>query len=952
MWLVLVAALACLPVAFKWPFGVARGLTDMPSQLNGFVQQALLTANDGAGSDQFGKAVALSGDTVLVGAPGDNVGLNADQGSAYVFRRTGGAWAQEAQLLAPDGQAGDVLGQSVALEGDVAVVGSSINTKPAGFNGSVYVFRRTGTSWAFEQKLTPNDPQANDWFGNSVAISGDTIIVGARMKNITPNAAQGAAYVFRRAGGVWTQETRLTAGDGAAADEFGAAVALSSNTAVVGATGKNAQRGAAYVFTRSGSVWSIEQQLTNATLDPGDHFGHAIALSGETTIIGAPQGLVSDQGTAFVFTRSGTVWSEQAQLTANDGSNGDSFGNAIALVGDTALIGAPLDDIDLNSDQGSAYVFVRAGVNWTQQEKLTITNGAANDWAGTSVALSPQSAVLGIWFRDINSNIDQGAAYVFDVTCPDIFISPATLPAGMPNVAYSQNLTASGGIGPYSFTLASGVLPSGLTLSSAGLLSGTTTETGNFDFTVKATDSQNCFNLRAYTLVIGSCPQITLNPLVLAPAPIGQVYIRTVVGSGGTGPYSHSKIGGTLPPGIEYSGGGVLNGTPTAYGSYTFTLRARDQNGCSGTHTYTLTITCPSIVINPEFLPQGILGQSYQQTLSVSGGTGPYSFVVSGGTLPTGLSLTPEGVLSGTPSETGTFNFGIRVTDATGCSSARYYSVPVCPAASLAPTSQSFTPNGGTGSVTVTSPGDCPWVATSNADWVTITSGTPGSGNGVVNYTVGVNNGPPRSATLTIAGQNFLVLQGTTFLDVPESNPLYEFISKLSARGITLGCGGGNFCPNANVTREQMAIFIERALGVFTPPAGPATPTFADVPNSGATDFSYEFIEDFVARGITAGCAAGPPRLYCPTANVTREQIAIFIERALGVFTPPAGPATPTFADVPNSGATDFSYEFIEDFVARGITQGCAAGPPRLFCPSSPVTRAQMAVFLVRAFNL
>src|SRR5581483_6327231 len=118
------------------------------------------------------------------------------------------------------------------------------------------------------------------------------------------------------------------------------------------------------------------------------------------------------------------------------------------------------------------------------------------------------------------------------------------------------------------------------------------------------------------------------------------------------------------------------------------------------------------------------------------------------------------------------------------------------------------------------------------------------------------------------------------------------------------------------------------------------------------TLMGYTFIEDFVARGITAGCASGPPRLYCPTASVTREQVAIFIMRGLGVFNPPAGPQTPTFGDVPNSGATDYSYEFIEEFVRRGITQGCASGPPRLYCPTASVTRGQMAVFLVRAFGM
>jgi CSLREA domain-containing protein len=272
---------------------------------------------------------------------------------------------------------------------------------------------------------------------------------------------------------------------------------------------------------------------------------------------------------------------------------------------------------------------------------------------------------------------------------------------------------------------------------------------------------------------------------------------------------------------------------------------------------------------------------------------------------------------------------------------------------SISHTSQSFAANGGTGSVNVTANADCNWTATSSAGWITITAGASGAGSGTVSYAVAAHtNNSPRSATLTIAGQTFTVLQGAHFNDVPETHPFYTLIGKLSARGVTLGCSGGNYCPASNVTREQMAIFIERALGVFTPPPGPQTPTFADVPNSGATDYGYEFIEDFVGRGITQGCIAGPPRLFCPTTNVTREQMAIFIIRALGVFTPPPGPQTPTFADVPNSGATDYGYEFIEEFYRRGITSGCQTGPPRLYCPAEAVTRAQMAVFLVRAFGL
>lgn len=272
----------------------------------------------------------------------------------------------------------------------------------------------------------------------------------------------------------------------------------------------------------------------------------------------------------------------------------------------------------------------------------------------------------------------------------------------------------------------------------------------------------------------------------------------------------------------------------------------------------------------------------------------------------------------------------------------------------LMPTREAFAANGGKGSVMITMPMGCPWTATNHtANFVTITSPTSGAGNDKLTFLVAANPNPnPRSGIITINSVVVTISQGANFQDVPPGHSFYTEIGKLSAYGITQGCSAENFCPDANVTREQMAIFIERALGVFAPPPGPTMPTFADVPNGGMTDYGYEFIEDVFARGITQGCAAGPPRLYCPSATVSREQVAIFILRALGVFTPPPGPKTPTFADVPNSGATDYSYEFIEEFVRRGITSGCAAGPPRLYCPMATVTRGQMAAFLVRAFNL
>jgi VCBS repeat protein/BACON domain-containing protein/S-layer family protein len=259
---------------------------------------------------------------------------------------------------------------------------------------------------------------------------------------------------------------------------------------------------------------------------------------------------------------------------------------------------------------------------------------------------------------------------------------------------------------------------------------------------------------------------------------------------------------------------------------------------------------------------------------------------------------------------------------------------------SIAPASKSFTASAGTGTINVSAGAACNWTATSNnPEFITITSGASGGGNGTVGYSVLANTGSSiRSGAITAAGQTFIIYQGINFADVPVSHLFYAEIGKLSARGVTVGCGGGNFCPESIVTREQMAAFILRALGEFSPPA-PASQRFADVPP--ANPF-YAFIEQMAVRQITSGCGGGN---YCPTNSVLREQMAAFIIRALGEFNPPQ-PASQRFTDVPPSNSF---YAFIDQMAIRGITSGCGGGN---YCPTATVTRGQMAAFLVRAFNL
>ena len=265
--------------------------------------------------------------------------------------------------------------------------------------------------------------------------------------------------------------------------------------------------------------------------------------------------------------------------------------------------------------------------------------------------------------------------------------------------------------------------------------------------------------------------------------------------------------------------------------------------------------------------------------------------------------------------------------------------LPSC--VTIAPNHQSFASSAGTGAINVNASSGCSWTATKTDSWITITSSASGSGNGTVSYSVTANaNSTIRSGVITVNNQAFTVYQGITFADVPTSDPFYNDIGRLSSRAVTLGCGGGNYCPNDSVSRQAMAAFLMRALGEFSPPT-PASQRFADVPSS---NVFYSFIDRIAALNITVGCGGSN---YCPGDPVTREQMAAFILRALGEFSPPTPPAQ-RFNDVPSSSGF---YNFIDRVAVLQITLGCSQSPP-LYCPGDPVTRAQMAAFLVRAFNL
>ena len=466
----LVMLVVCAAAAVLVPATPARaGSPDSARALRALLgfQQAKLTASDGATGDYFGHSVAISGDTAVVSACGDKVGTHAFQGSAYIFVRSGSAWSKQAKLTAADGAANDYFGTSVAISGETVVVGAPDDNVGANEDqGSAYVFVRSGITWSQQTKLTAADGAYSDNFGSSAAIEGDTAVVGADNDSVGAGFRQGSTYVFVRSATAWSQQQRLTATDGLEGDQFGYTVAVSGETVVVGAPSDDAgvwvgsDEGSAYVFVRSGTAWSQQRKLTAAAdAEAGDGFGESVAVSGETAVVGAlgdnigddVVGLKVNQGSAYVFVRSGTAWSRQAQLVAADGATGDWFGSSVAVGGDTAVVGAVDDNIGANPDQGSACVFVRSGTAWSQQAKLTAADGAAGDWFGCSVAISGDTAVVGACYDKVGSDRNQGSACVF---LPAEIAKPAKPVAKSPKGLISSRTptfkwTAAGGADVY-----------------------------------------------------------------------------------------------------------------------------------------------------------------------------------------------------------------------------------------------------------------------------------------------------------------------------------------------------------------------------------------------------------------------------------------------------------------------------------------------------------------------
>jgi hypothetical protein len=361
---------------------------------------------DGTGEEWFGNAVAVDGTVSVVGAPWD-AGNGDSAGAAYVYRYDDGAWTEEAKLVASDGAADDRFGHAVAVHGDLVAVGACGDDDNGDYSGAAYLYRFDGDSWVEESKVVASDGAPFDYFGFSIAVHGDLLVVGARGPS-DDGGRPGAAYMYRRDGSTWLEETKVS-GSEASQDYFGYTVAGADDLAVVGAIWdeeKGEKAGAAHVYRFDGSDWSEEEKLLASDGAPGDWFGSSVSISGDTVLVGASweDHGVADAGAAYVYRYDGSAWDEEGKLTAFDGAAEDYFGTSVAICGDVAVVGAPRDN-DMGEDSGSAYVFRHDGSEWSLASKALALDGTSHDRFGCAIGLSDGNAVIGAASAD--------AAYVF-----------------------------------------------------------------------------------------------------------------------------------------------------------------------------------------------------------------------------------------------------------------------------------------------------------------------------------------------------------------------------------------------------------------------------------------------------------------------------------------------------------------------------------------------------------
>jgi hypothetical protein len=374
-----------------------------------------LNAPDGAASDELGGTVAINGNTLISGARLNN-DLAAGCGTAYIFRQSGTAWNFEQKLVAGDADANDHFGSSVDIYGNWAIVGANNDDEVGAEAGAAYIFYYNGTAWIEVQKLMASDGAAGDEFGFAVSIYDTVAVVGAYRAEY-PTFNEGAAYVFHYNGSSWYQAQKITAQFPTEDDFFGYSVDVHKNRIAIGVyqdDDNGINSGSAYIFSYSAS-WNVEQKLIASNGSTGDAFGFDVSLNDSLCLIGAygKTNVFTGAGSAYIFRRTGTAWTQAQQINSPDPGQDDWFGYSIALSGSTLIISSFHDD-ELGQESGAFFVFRYNGSSWIFEFKEKADDGAMADLFGISCDLDGMNAVAGSPGNDDNGS-GSGSVYSFSL---------------------------------------------------------------------------------------------------------------------------------------------------------------------------------------------------------------------------------------------------------------------------------------------------------------------------------------------------------------------------------------------------------------------------------------------------------------------------------------------------------------------------------------------------------
>jgi hypothetical protein len=415
-----------IPFASPWIFLLCAlwmaGLSsDARSQADVINEDAKLIASDGDSLDTFGWSVGISGDAAIVGAPHEGE-LGHLAGAAYISRSDGVSWSEEAKLLPSTGSATDEFGFAVDISGDVALVGAPGDSS----GGAAFVFRYDGSTWNEEDRFLPSSGLPDLEFGAAVSIDGNVAVIGALRDN--------SAAVFRFDGSAWSEDEVLVPSDGGSA--FGRSVSVSGDVIVVGDDTDSDLGflvGSAYVFRFDGAAWVEEEKLVASDWAEGEQFGYDVAVRGNEVVVGVPHFIAfpGPAGAAYVFRFDGMNWVEDDKLVSSDGEALDRFGNSVGISGDRIVVGAPTDD-DQGLASGVVFLFSRSDSGWVETDKLLASDGVTGNWYGWDVDFVAGVAIASALFED-QLGESAGAAYLFENLCDLTLDGPDPGTAGVVN---------------------------------------------------------------------------------------------------------------------------------------------------------------------------------------------------------------------------------------------------------------------------------------------------------------------------------------------------------------------------------------------------------------------------------------------------------------------------------------------------------------------------------------